>query len=77
DNDIKTVYVLASNKDIKWDFSKPDSEYDKINSKQKGFKYFREDFYSDNIESRRFKKWDFSRFKIKGKNGKVIENKNG
>ena len=23
DNDIKTVYVLASNKDIKWDFSKP------------------------------------------------------
>ncbi|MBS3827786.1 protein-tyrosine phosphatase family protein [Proteus mirabilis] len=77
DNDIKTVYVLASNKDIKWDFSKPDSEYDKSNSQQKGFKYFREDFYSDNIESRRFKKWDFSRFKIKGKNGKIIENKNG
>ncbi|HEJ9482545.1 TPA: protein tyrosine phosphatase [Proteus mirabilis] len=77
DNDIKTVYVLASNKDIKWDFSKPDSEYDKRNSKQKGFKYFREDFYSDNIESRHFNKWDFSRFKIKGKNGKFIENKNG
>ncbi|EPB6939631.1 protein-tyrosine phosphatase family protein [Proteus mirabilis] len=77
DNDIKTVYVLASNKDIKWDFSKPDSEYDKSNSKQKGFKYFREDFYSDNIESRHFNKWDFSRFKIKGKNGKFIENKNG
>ncbi|MDK6827157.1 protein-tyrosine phosphatase family protein [Proteus mirabilis] len=77
DNDIKTVYVLASNKDIKWYFSKPDSEYDKSNSKQKGFKYFREDFYSDNIESRHFNKWDFSRFKIKGKNGKFIENKNG
>ncbi|EMH9439135.1 protein-tyrosine phosphatase family protein [Proteus mirabilis] len=77
DNDIKTVYVLASNKDIKWDFSKPDSEYDKSNSKQKGFKYFRENFYSDNIESRHFNKWDFSRFKIKGKNGKFIENKNG
>ncbi|EMH1502856.1 protein tyrosine phosphatase [Proteus mirabilis] len=77
DNDIKTVYALASNKDIKWDFSKPDSEYDKSNSKQKGFKYFREDFYSDNIESRHFNKWDFSRFKIKGKNGKFIENKNG
>ncbi|WGY28587.1 protein-tyrosine phosphatase family protein [Proteus mirabilis] len=77
DNDIKTVYVLASNKDIKWDFSKPDSEYDKSNSQQKGFKYFREDFYSDNIESRHFNKWDFSRFKIKGKNGKFIENKNG
>lgn len=77
DNDIKTVYVLASNKDIKWDFSKPDSEYDKSNSQQKGFKYFREIFYSDNIESRHFNKWDFSRFKIKGKNGKFIENKNG
>ncbi|HGN1971148.1 TPA: protein-tyrosine phosphatase family protein [Proteus mirabilis] len=77
DNDIKTVYVLASNKDIKWDFSKPDSEYDKSNSQQKGFKYFRENFYSDNIESRHFNKWDFSRFKIKGKNGKFIENKNG
>ncbi len=77
DNDIKTVYVLASNKDIKWDFSKPDSEYDKSNSQQKGFKYFRENFYSDNIESRHFNKWDFSRFKIKGKNGNFIENKNG
>ncbi len=77
DNDIKTVYVLASNKDIKWDFSKPDSEYDKSNSQQKGFKYFRENFYSDNIESRHFNKWDFSRFKIKGKNGKFIEIKNG
>ncbi|HCR4074885.1 TPA: dual specificity protein phosphatase family protein, partial [Proteus mirabilis] len=69
DNDIKTVYVLASNKDIECDLSKPDIEYDKSNSQQKGFKYFREDFYSDNIESRHFNKWDFSRFKIKGKNG--------
>lgn len=77
DNDIKTVYVLASNKDIECDLSKPDIEYDKSNSQQKGFKYFREDFYSDNIESRHFNKWDFSRFKIKGKNGKVLENKNG
>ncbi|MGR6440028.1 protein-tyrosine phosphatase family protein [Proteus mirabilis] len=79
DNDIKTVYVLASDKDIKWDFSKPDSEYDKSNSKQKGFKYFREDFYSDNIESRRFKKWDFSHFEIKDNNGgyKIVDNKNG
>lgn len=77
DNDIKTVYVLASNKDIECDLSKPDSEYDESNSKQKGFKYFREDFYSDNIELRHVKKWDFSRFEIKGENGKVIENKNG
>lgn len=77
DNDIKTVYVLASNKDIECDLSKPDIEYDKSNFQQKGFKYFREDFYSDNIESRHFNKWDFSRFKIKGKNGKVLENKNG
>lgn len=77
DNDIKTVYVLASNKDIECDLSKPDREYNKSNSKQKGFKYFREDFYSDNIESHHFKKWDFSRFKIKVKNGEFIENKNG
>ncbi|HDT0720969.1 TPA: protein tyrosine phosphatase [Proteus mirabilis] len=75
DNDIKTVYVLASNKDIECDLSKPDIEYDKINSQQKGFKYFREDFYSDNIKSCRFRKWDFSRFEIKGENRKVIENK--
>ncbi|EPL5634001.1 TPA: dual specificity protein phosphatase family protein [Proteus mirabilis] len=79
DNDIKTVYVLASDKDIKWDFSKPDSEYDKINSKQKGFKYFREGFYSDNIKSCHFKKWDFSYFEIKDNNGgyKIVDNKNG
>lgn len=77
DNDIKTVYVLASNNDIECDLSKPDIEYDKSNSQQKGFKYFREDFYSDNIKSCRFRKWDFSRFEIKGENGKVIENKNG
>ncbi|EOG2426579.1 dual specificity protein phosphatase family protein [Proteus mirabilis] len=86
DNDIKTVYVLASNKDIECDLSKPDiecdrskpdREYNKSNSQQKGFKYFREDFYSDNIKSCSSSKWDFSRFKIKGENGKVIENKNG
>lgn len=79
DNDIKTVYVLASDKDIKWDFSKPDSEYDKINSKQKGFKYFREGFYSDNIKSCHFKKWDFNYFEIKDNNGgyKIVDNKNG
>lgn len=77
DNDIKTVYVLASNKDIECDLSKPDREYNKSNSQQKGFKYFRGDFYSDNIKSCSSSKWDFSRFKIKGENGKVIENKNG
>lgn len=47
DNDIKTVYVLASNKDIECDLSKPDiecdlskpdREYNKSNSQQKGFK---------------------------------------
>ncbi|HHU0604314.1 TPA: protein-tyrosine phosphatase family protein, partial [Proteus mirabilis] len=79
DNDIKTVYVLASNKDIEWDFSKPDIEYDKSNPQQKGFKYFREDFYSDNIKSRHVNRWDFSFFKIKDNNGgyKIVDNKNG
>lgn len=77
DNDIKTVYVLASNKDIEGDRSKPDCEYNKSNSQKNGFKYFRGDFYSDNIKSCSSSKWDFSRFKIKGENGKVIENKNG
>ncbi|HEK0792405.1 TPA: dual specificity protein phosphatase family protein [Proteus mirabilis] len=79
DNDIKTVYVLASNNDIEGDLSKPDHEYNKSNSKQKGFKYFREGFYSDNIKSCHFKKWDFSYFEIKDNNGgyKIVDNKNG
>lgn len=77
DNDIKTVYVLASNKDIECDLSKPDIEYDKSNYENDGFKYFRENLDLDNIKSCRFRKWDFSRFEIKGENGKVIENKNG
>ena len=45
--------------------SKPDSEYDKAILSRKGLNNFREDFYSDNIESRCFKKWDFSHFEIK------------
>ncbi|EMC9359063.1 protein-tyrosine phosphatase family protein [Proteus mirabilis] len=77
DNDIKTVYVLASNNDIIKDSLTLFDKDNESNFEKEGFKYFREDFDSDNIESHHFKKWDFSRFKIKGKNGKFIENKNG
>ncbi|EGT3587916.1 protein tyrosine phosphatase [Proteus mirabilis] len=77
DNDIKTVYVLASNNDIEDDFSKPNHECNESTPQQKGFKYFRGNFYSDNIKCCSSSKWDFSRFKIKGENGKFIENNNG
>ncbi|HBC6052314.1 protein-tyrosine phosphatase family protein [Proteus mirabilis] len=77
DNDIKTVYILASNNDIIKDSLTLFDKDNESNFEKEGFKYFREDFYSDNIESRHVKKWDFSRFKIKGENGKVIENNNG
>ncbi|HGN0681040.1 TPA: protein-tyrosine phosphatase family protein [Proteus mirabilis] len=76
-NDIKTVYILASNNDIEGDFSKPNHECNESTPQQKGFKYFRGNFYSDNIKSCSSSKWDFSRFKIKGENGKFIENNNG
>ncbi|EJD6330355.1 protein-tyrosine phosphatase family protein [Proteus mirabilis] len=77
DNDIKTVYVLASNNDIIKDSLTLFDKDNESNFEKEGFKYFREDFYSDNIKSCSSSKWDFSRFKIKGENGKVIENKNG
>lgn len=77
DNDIKTVYILASNNDIEGDRSKPYRECNESTPQQKGFKYFRGDFYSDNIKCCSSSKWDFSHFKIKGENGKVIENNNG
>ncbi|HFK2131711.1 TPA: protein-tyrosine phosphatase family protein [Proteus mirabilis] len=57
DNDIKTVYILASNNDIEDDFSKPEREYDKSTPQQKGFKYFREDLDLGNIKSRHIEKW--------------------
>ncbi|HEK2839240.1 TPA: protein-tyrosine phosphatase family protein [Proteus mirabilis] len=77
DNDIKTVYVLASNNDIIKDSLTLFDKDNESNFEKEGFKYFREDFDSDNIKSCSSSKWDFSRFKIKGENGKVIENKNG
>lgn len=79
DNDINTVYVLASKDDIIKDLSKLGAEYNKSNFEKEGFKYFREDLDLDNINSRHIQKWDFSKFKIKDKNGmvKVVENKNG
>lgn len=78
-NNIDTVYVLASNDDIKKDLSKLGGEYNKSDFEKEGFKYFREDLDLDNINSRPIEKWDFSKFKIKDKNGivKVVENKNG
>ncbi|HBC6251786.1 TPA: protein tyrosine phosphatase [Proteus mirabilis] len=77
DNDIKTVYVLASNNDIIKDSLTLFDKDNESNFEKEGFKYFREDFDSDNIKSCSSSKWDFSRFKIKGENVKVIENKNG
>lgn len=71
DNDIKTVYVLASNNDIIKDSLTLFDKDNESNFEKEGFKYFREDFDSDNIESHHFKKWDFSRFKIKGKMGNL------
>ncbi|HDT2998718.1 TPA: protein tyrosine phosphatase [Proteus mirabilis] len=57
DNDINTVYVLASNNDIEDDRSKPDSEYDKSNPQTKGFKYFREYLELGDIKSSHIEKW--------------------
>ncbi|MCT8250462.1 protein-tyrosine phosphatase family protein [Proteus faecis] len=79
DNNINTVYVLASNEDIKKDLLHLGVEYKKSDFEKEGFKYFREDLDLDNINSSLIDKWDFSQFKIKDKNGivKVVENKNG
>lgn len=44
ENNINTVYILASNDDIKKDLSKLGSEYNKSNFEKDGFKYFRENF---------------------------------
>ncbi|WOO49405.1 MULTISPECIES: protein-tyrosine phosphatase family protein [Enterobacterales] len=79
DNDINTVYILASNDDIKKDLSKLGSEYNKKDFETEGFKYFREGSDSDDIKSSLIRKWDFSKVKIQDKDGtvRVVENKNG
>lgn len=79
DNDINTVYILASNDDIKKDLSKLGSEYNKSDFEKDGFKYFRDISDIGDIKSNHIEKWDFSKIKIKDKNGKIkfVENKNG
>ncbi|EOG1983723.1 TPA: protein-tyrosine phosphatase family protein [Proteus mirabilis] len=57
ENNINTVYVLASNEDIKKDLSKFDGEYNKSNYEKDGFKYFRENLDLGNIKSRHIEKW--------------------
>lgn len=57
ENNINTVYVLASNDDIKKDLSKFDGEYNKSNYENDGFKYFRENLDLGNIKSRHIEKW--------------------
>ncbi|MBG6018283.1 protein tyrosine phosphatase [Proteus mirabilis] len=57
DNNINTVYVLASNDDIKKDRSILLGEYNKSNYEKDGFKYFRENLDLGNIKSRHIEKW--------------------
>ncbi|HEJ9413814.1 TPA: protein tyrosine phosphatase [Proteus mirabilis] len=57
DNDINTVYVLASNNDIIRDRSTQLGEYNKDDFEKEGFKYFREDLDLDDIKSRHIEKW--------------------
>lgn len=61
DNNINTVYVLASNDDIKKDLSKFDGEYNKSNYENDGFKYFRENLDLGNIKSRHIEKWSLNK----------------
>ncbi|MGP7975196.1 protein-tyrosine phosphatase family protein [Proteus mirabilis] len=61
DNNINTVYVLASNEDIKKDRSILLGEYNKSNYEKDGFKYFRENLDLGNIKSRHIEKWELNK----------------
>ncbi len=65
-NNIDTVYVLASNDDIKKDLSKLGSEYNKSDFEKEGFKYFRENLDLDDIKSSHIEKWALSKNKTNG-----------
>lgn len=65
-NNIDTVYVLASNDDIKKDLSKLGSEYNKSDFEKEGFKYFRENLDLDYIKSSHIEKWALSKNKTNG-----------
>lgn len=67
-NNIDTVYVLASNDDIKKDLSKLGGEYNKSDFEKEGFKYFREDLDLDDINSSHIEKWFLSK-----KNGACLD----
>ncbi|EST57602.1 protein-tyrosine phosphatase [Proteus hauseri ZMd44] len=66
DNNINTVYVLASNEDIKKDLSKLGVEYKKSDFEKEGFKYFRENLNLDDIRSSHIEKWALSANKTNG-----------
>ncbi|MCY9776052.1 protein-tyrosine phosphatase family protein [Proteus mirabilis] len=57
DNDINTVYILASNDDIIRDRSILLGEYNKSNYEKDGFRYFRENLDLGNIKSSHIEKW--------------------
>ncbi|WP_193015520.1 protein-tyrosine phosphatase family protein [Proteus sp. FME41] len=57
DNDIDTVYVLASNDDIKKDLSKLGREYNRGDFENEGFKYFKENLGLDDIKTKLTEKW--------------------
>lgn len=65
-NNIDTVYVLASNDDIKKDLSKLGSEYNKSDFEKEGFKYFRENLDLGDIKSSHIEKWALSKNKTNG-----------
>lgn len=66
DNNINTVYVLASNEDIKKDFLNLGVEYKKSDFEKEGFKYFRENLNLDDIKSSHIEKWALSANKTNG-----------
>ncbi|NBL77666.1 protein tyrosine phosphatase [Proteus sp. G2672] len=66
DNNINTVYVLASNDDIIRDLSKLGGEYNKGDFEKEGFKYFRENLDLDDIKSRHIEKWALNKNEING-----------
>lgn len=66
DNDIKTVYVLASNNDIIKDRSTLLGEYNKSDFEKEGFKYFRENLDLGSIKSSHIEKWALSKDKANG-----------
>ncbi|MBG6027897.1 protein tyrosine phosphatase [Proteus mirabilis] len=65
-NNIDTVYILASNDDIKKDLSKLGSEYNKSDFEKEGFKYFRENLDLGDIKSSHIEKWALSKNKTNG-----------